>query len=130
MPQEFTYLQQILGSVFGLGQATLMASLFIVLVFRPERIRSRRLFSLACWLFGLSVLLPPILNALLGTVGAGVFTVARGNFPGSGGLGLVFVLAMGLGPVLFGLSLLFALLALVPGPRQESPFQPPKHPLE
>jgi len=128
MPSEYLFLQQLLGSVIGFGQATLMASLFLVLVFRPERIRHRGLFSLACWLFALSVLIPPVINLLLGALGGGLLANPR-NLSGTGGYGLVLAVAMGCGPILFGLSLLMALLALRPGP-PPGPFQPPKHPLD
>jgi len=129
MAQEILYLQQILGAASGLGQAALMTGLFIVLIFRPERIRSRTLFYLACWSFALSILLPAMINPLLGALGAGSLAGPRG-FPGPGGPSLISMVAIGCGPGLYGLSVLLALLALVPGPRQQTPFQPPKHPLE
>jgi len=129
MAQEILYLQQILGAASGLGQAALMTGLFIVLIFRPERIRSRTLFYLACWSFALSILLPPMINLLLGAMGAG-FVVGPRGLPGPGASSLVSMIGIGSGPGLYGLSVLLALLALVPGPRQQTPFQPPKHPLE
>ncbi len=129
MGQEIVYLQQILGAVSGLGHAALLTGLFIVLIFRPERIRSRTLFYLACWSLALSILLPPLVSLLLGAPGAGFLAGPRGYSP-PGGLSLIFMVAIGSGPVLYGVSVLLGLLALVPGPRQPSPFQPPKHPLE
>jgi Zn-dependent protease len=129
MPEEVFYLLQSLGAASGLGQAALITGLFIVLIFRPERIRSRTLFSLACWSLGLSILFPALTNPFLGALGAGLFAGARG-YPGSGGFSLISVVASGCGAALYGLSVLLGLLSLVPGPRQTSPFQPPKHPLE
>ncbi len=129
MGSEILFLQQILGAVSGLGHAALLTGLFIVVVFRPERIRSRTLFYLACWSLALSILLPSLFSLLLGAAGAGFLAGPRG-YPPPSGLSLGFILAIGCGPVLYGLSVLLALLALVPGPRTQSPFQPPKHPLE
>jgi hypothetical protein len=131
MSQELISLQQLLGAT-GWTHATLLASLFLVLVFRPERIRSRTLFYVACWCFGLSLLVSPILNVVFGALGASLFTGMRGpgGFGGPGGSVLVSLVAYLSGPVLFGLSVLLALLALVPAPGQATPFQPPKHPLE
>jgi len=125
MQQELIYLQQILGAT-GWTHATLLASLFLVLVFRPERIRSRTLFYIACWCFGLSLLISPTLNVLVSVLGSSPFGGPRGP----GGSPLVALVAYLSGPVLFGLSVLLALLALVPGPGQATQFQPPRHPLE
>jgi hypothetical protein len=135
MPDQLIYLQlfqQLFGSGTGWTHATLLASLFLVLIFRPERIRSRTLFYVACWCFALSVLVAPTLTALFSVTGWNPFAGPSGPgvFGGPGGSPLVTMVAYLSGPVLFGLSVLFGLLALVPGPRQDSPFQPPRHPLE
>jgi Zn-dependent protease len=121
MPQEYYVLQQLLRAGSGWVQATLLAGLLVVLVFRPERIRNRTLFHLACWLFALSVAIPPLLNLLFTAVGGGLF----GSMAASS---LVLAATTLAGPGLLGVSLLLALLSLMPGP--PSPFQPPKHPLE
>jgi len=126
MPQELIYLQQLLSGGTGWTQATLLASLFLVLIFRPDRIRSRTLFYVACWCFGLSLLISPTLNVLVSVLGTSPFGGPRGP----GGSPLVALVAYLSGPVLFGLAVLLALLALVPGPGQATQFQPPRHPLE
>jgi hypothetical protein len=132
MPQELIYLQQILGAGTGWTQATLLAGLFLVLIFRPERIRSRTLFYLACWCFGLSLLVSPAVTVLFSVLGLGSFVGPRapGSFGGPGGSVLLSSVAYLSGPVLFGLSVLLGLLALVPAPGRATPFQPPRHPLE
>jgi uncharacterized membrane-anchored protein YitT (DUF2179 family) len=121
MSQDLLFFQQLFGAGSGMVQATLLAGLLVVLVFRPDKIRNRTLFTWACWCLALSILLPPLLNLLFATLGSGLF----------GGMGrspLVMLGATFGGPGLLGLSLLLTLLSLMPGP--PGPFQPPRHPLE
>jgi hypothetical protein len=110
------------GSV--LIQATVFAGLLLVLVFRPERLRHQSLFLLAAIFLVLSMVVPPFSYFLASITGSGrslgpmmrtadTFTLVAANVAG---------------PMFLGLSMVFALLSLMP--RTSRPFQPPQHPLE
>ena len=76
MPEEFFYLQQLFrGSGEGWIEVTLLASLFLVLVFKPERIRNRGLFLTACLLFALAIIVPPALQLCVGLLAGSLQSV-------------------------------------------------------
>jgi len=131
MRDELFWLQQLFGDK---GQGWLAAAyllgLIVVMAYRPERIRLPGLFRWACILFALSIMVPPVLS--------GMFNLLRGI--GQGALGrprgpsdlwtILYPLLNAAGPVLLGISLICALVAISPGPRYPAPPQPPRHPLE
>ena len=116
------------GGLFGSGTAWLevvfLAFLIAIPVFRPERIRIVSMYRRAYYCFGLSIIVPSTASCLLMTVF--MPNVAGGRF-GTGssetilGAELLKVLAQA-GPVLFGISVILALAAVVPG------FIPPQNP--
>jgi hypothetical protein len=131
MEQMYIQMMYSGGGTFGgssLLTVTIIAALFLILVFKPERIQSAMLFRWACTLVGLSILLPSLVSvffsvAVMGTTGQSA----------PGGLGGVMMLLSQLsGPVMLGLSVLAAFAALRPRPAR-APIQPPvpqKHPLD
>ena len=126
--QQLLYLKQFLG---GGGQGWLLFGfllcLFAVLLFRPERIRSAGLFGWACARFALSVIAPPVLTYCYGYLQNIEGTSSR---PGGGAMSLWLPVQQLAGPLLFGLSLIFGLLALMPRSAPQSRPGPTKHPLE
>ena len=131
MPQEILFLKQLLGGGGeGWLQAAYLLGLIVLLAYRPERIRLPGLFRWACVLFALSVMVPPALTGLFGFlegIAGNAFAPTRGA-----GSAWTFVLLLlnATGPVLLGISLICALVAVSPGPQYPAPLQPPRHPLE
>jgi hypothetical protein len=100
-----------LGGVFGtteiwLGVAYLLA-MFGVLVFRPQQIENVFLFRVSYVLFGLSLIVPGVLNGLMS------LTATDGVFRGDRTLAVTVLQLTGvMGKVLLGLSIIFALSSL------------------
>jgi len=131
MRDELFILQQLFGGGNGQGwlAAAYLLGLIAVLAYRPERIRLPGLFRWACVLFALSVMVPGVLRGLfffLQGISSSAFRSSRG--PGDFWTYLYPVLNAS-GPVLLGVSLICALVAVSPGPRYPGPPQPPRHPL-
>lgn len=128
MYQEMFLLRQLLGGTSPTWICVaLLASLFLVLILRPERIRSRGLFKAACALLALSIIVPSALECLLLLVLASSglpFPGPTGSYPG------IVEVVRELGPMLLGAGVFLGLMSLIPPPSR-SPFpQPPRHPLE
>lgn len=131
MPDEWLFLRRLLGDT-GQGwlQATMLGFLFLVLAFKPDRIHNRALFRVACLLFALSLLIAPILNFALTLLADSPGPSSRG-FPGlMGGSRVTYMLITTIGPILFGISVMCALVSLIPGRRYQGPAEPARHPLE
>jgi len=131
MPQELLYLRQLLGnSGQGWLQVTLLGFLFLVLVFRPERIYNRSLFRVACLLFALSVIVPPVLTLSVSLLADGAVSSSR-NYRGMMSQAPhMLSLTATLESVLFGTSAMCGLLSLIPGRERKSPLEAAKHPLD
>lgn len=135
-----------LGGAFG-GQLWLyvayLVCLFAVIIYKPERIRNLSMYRRACYLFAISLLLPSLITLAMGTVLAGTGGAAfasrgavfaqPGMFSGQGGpnqfdgsyvMQLALQVLNAFGPVLFAISILCALISLVP-----SFIPPPEHEL-
>jgi hypothetical protein len=129
MNNELLLYRQIFGTTVEVWLAvTLLAGLFIVLIFRSERVQKWGLFRTACWLLALSVLIPPALNFLIILPG----NTASPSWQGSPLMGitpLLFCCIYLFGPILKGLSILFGLLSLIPE-TPGAPLGPARHPLE
>lgn len=130
---ELMLWKQLLGGGQDWVPTVLLGCLFLVVLWRPDRIRSLALFRVAAVLLALSVMAPSVLNVLLGLVGDG--PSLRSYRSGSGGTGVLPLLGSASGTVLLGLSILFALLSLGPGqtserPEPRDPTTPRRHPLE
>ena len=126
--QELFYLRQLLGSGQGWLQVGFLLCLFAVLLFRPERIRSPALFRLAFLLFVLSVIVPQVLTSCFGFL---QFISGGSSFrPGREATSLLVTLQSTSGPLLFGLSMILAFLALSPSSPPQRRVSPVKHPLE
>lgn len=128
MPQEIFLQQLYMNSGLVWGQTAVMVSLFLAVIYRPERIHHPGMFRWACVLLVLSLVVPSVLSVALVWSGANPNPM-RGPSP-MGASGTILALISPVGPVLFGLSVLFGLFALLPGPAIENRWQPPKHPLE
>jgi hypothetical protein len=126
------YVQMMLsGSSMGgsaLLTVTILASLFLIVVFKPERIHGPTLFRWACTLAGLSILLPPLATVFFSIVVMGLTSQGAPNDL----RGIVMSLANLSGPVMLGLSVLaaFASLRPRPAPYTAPPAVPQKHPLD
>jgi hypothetical protein len=125
--EELFYLRQLFsfGTTDWLKVAMLLG-LLAVLIYRPERVRRPAAMTCACWLFALSIVIPPVLNAL---VGIAVDTGMSTRYRSSAQSPELITLVIAVGPMLFGISVLLSLLSLVPA-RSKRPAGPAKHPLE
>ena len=137
--EELLYFRQFLGGGQGLLQAGFLVGLFLVVIFRPERIRLHSVFIMAFVLFGFSIIAPSALTALFA-----VFDAPMGSYRSSSAESrALLALQTAVGPGLFGLSVVLGLLSLIPAPRPQRRYghslpptietaelQPPKHPLE
>jgi len=114
----------LLGAGSGLLKVVFLAFLLAVPVFRPERIAAVSMYRRACLCFGLSIIVPGAVTMFM--TAAMLPVGGAGNFGNTGsaafsGLGMIQLLSA-CSPVLFGLSVIFALKAVVPG------FIPPTKP--
>lgn len=94
-----------------------LVSLFVVLIFKPERIRKLSLFQLACGLLSLSMIIPHLL----------VFVVDLSAGTGFGNRGaqntdvdLTSKIVMLAGPVTFAVAFLCAAFSLMPDGQTET----------
>ena len=129
---EEMLMRQLFGDGQGWLQATMMGCLFLVLIFRPERIQRPALFRCCCWFFALSILVPPAIYCclwLIGELGMVIRSYRSSRGPGSLTTLLLMVRNVS-GPLLIGLSFVCGFLSLGPDPRQASRPGPPRHPLE
>jgi hypothetical protein len=131
MQQNMMMLEQLLGlSGNAWLPVTMLVGLLLALIFRPNTIHNLTLFRAACWLLGLSLIAPTVINLLL--------TMASVNSYGGSPYGLAgnappFLYACGtaIGPVLQGASILCGLFSLLPpAAARHDVAGPVKHPLE
>ena len=137
--QEALYLRQMFGGGgSGWVQAVLVLCLFLVVLWKPERIRVPALFKMACMLLALSVVFPELLNSCMwfwnlmfpgsqGSRGAMGGILGRGS---SGGPGLLFIISGLSGPVLTSLTLICGLFSITPATGRAALPMRPRHPLE
>ncbi len=94
----------------GWLQVVFLAFLLAVPIFRPERIRVVSSYRGAFVCFALSIIVPSAAAVLMMNL------VSPGGVPGGGLSGIqTFQLFNAAGPVLFGISLILAMKAIVPG---------------
>jgi hypothetical protein len=124
--QELYFMRQFLGDAQGWLQVAFLLCLFAVLLLKPEKIRSAGQFRLA-WLFlVLSIVVPQLMM-----LGLGFLSVTGSySYRSSDAVSLLTALQAGSGPLLFGVALLFAFMALSPGWQSRRREAPVKHPLE
>lgn len=133
-PDQLMMMQLFGGGIMGTGAAwtkcIFLAFLLLVPILRPHQIRILSMFRRACTCFGLSLILPGIANIVLTTaIVQGAAGTPYGAVPSSGALGMTLLRVLsGAGPVLFGLSVIFALRAVVPGFIPPAPIHPPGTP--
>jgi hypothetical protein len=115
MPSELLYVQQILTQTVNVWlPVTLLVGLLTALIFKPDAISSRTLFSAACWLLGLSLIVSPMLIILIGPY-LNFTTSARGGFNTPSGLSPLLIACMNsIGPMMQGASILCGLFSLIP----------------
>jgi hypothetical protein len=126
---ELMYLRQMLGTDSWV-QAVFLAGVFLVIVFRRDHIVSPYMFRVSIILYVLSLILPITITSILQYTAS-----TRGvGFIGSGSGGELFhTLMPGVGPAVFGLSVLLCILSMLPersrypAPPQR---QPQSHPLD
>jgi len=124
-----------MGSIMMLGQMlggatrvwlefAFLISLFAVLIFRPERIRSLNLFQTACGVVALSMILPSLLVFAMDTSQKAT-AFGSGMQASSQDIGLVVKLLTAAGPILFSLAFLCAVFSLMPSvPKRETSATP------
>lgn len=94
----------------GWLQVVFLAFLFAVPIFRPERIRVVSSYRAAYMCFALSIIVPSAASVLMMNL------VSPGGVSGGGLPGIsMFQLFNAAGPVLFGISIVLAMKAIVPG---------------
>jgi hypothetical protein len=109
--------------------AVFLAGVFLVILYRRDQIVSPYMFRISIILFVLSLILPVIFTSMLQ---AGTFRRGGGFMNSAEGGALMTVFMIGVGPTVFGLSVLFCVLSLLP-PQNRYPAPPPPtlpHPLD
>ena len=108
------------GGMFSAGGGWLkvifLASLIAIPILRPERIILLSQYRRACMAFGVSIVLPGVATILMSAlITPNVVGGGMGNSLPAGILGIgLLQLLTGSGPLLFGLSIIFLLKAIVP----------------
>ncbi|MBN2577718.1 MAG: hypothetical protein JXB10_01910 [Pirellulales bacterium] len=129
-PDKLMLYRQVLGTTGDVWLAVmLLVGLFLVLIFRPERVRQWGLFQIACWLLALSVMIPPVLNVLVALTESSS-SPPWGSRSSLGRFNVIISCVYLVGPFLQGLGILFGLLSLIPTRPASTPQAPVKHPLE
>ncbi|MCX7426086.1 MAG: hypothetical protein NTW96_10765 [Planctomycetia bacterium] len=130
---QMMYLSQMFsGQGMAWVQVALLACLFAMMLFRPERIRSPWLFRWAGLFLAFSVIAPPVLWLCI-RLFVEDMSVVRSPRPMASGGGLASLLSpiqMASGPTLLGLGIICGVFALGPRAGDASRAQPPRHPLE
>ena len=106
---EWLLLQQYVGGGRVWLQVAFLVCLFGVIVFKPECIKNLSLFRKSYLLFAFSIIVPGLFAFF-----AGPLATARGGFRPGTQLDTTVQVISASGPVLFGLSIICALGALVP----------------
>jgi hypothetical protein len=132
MMLQLMYLRQLTGGE-SWTHGVFLAGVFLVVLFRRDQIISPYMFRVSIILFVLSFILPIILNTIL-QYALSSRGFMRGGFAGGDEAGAFFqVLASGTGPVLFGMSVVFCILSMLP-PQSRYPAPPQRppgpHPLD
>ena len=112
MRREDLLMMQLFGGGGSAGwlQVVFLVFLLAVPVLKPERIRVVSSYRRAYVFFALSIILPSATSFLMTTV------LSPGAAPGGGIPGIqTLQLFSASGPVLFGISLIYAIKAVVPG---------------
>ena len=99
-----------LGGGGGLLQVVYLAFLLAVPIFRPERIRVVSSFRAAYTCFGLSIIIPSAVSLMMMYVASPM----GGLGGGAAGIQPLYLLTSA-GPILFGISVILAMKAIVPG---------------
>jgi len=110
-------IKQLLGGGYTLGQVALLVCIFVVFLYRPERVRVRSLFALACVLLACSVIVPPTMSVLINFFQDDPITPFKATDKTTANL---LEMRNASGPALFGLSLLCGFASLSLAPRQQS----------
>jgi hypothetical protein len=137
--REFTEIMMVLRQMLGIDgwvAAAFLVGMFAAVIFRRDQIVSFYQFRLATILFSLALVLPvviwPILQLWDGS--GSISGSTRGATFGAGDLKmLVRVAAMAIGPVMFGLAVVFGIGSMLPREsRHPAPPDRPKqpHPLD
>jgi hypothetical protein len=105
--------------------AVFLAGVFLVILYRRDQIVSPYMFRVSVILFVLSSILPVVFTTLVQT---GAFGRGGGfmNSPEGGALFRMFLMAIG--PTLFGLSVLFCILSMLPAQNRYAAPREPQHP--
>jgi len=94
----------------GLLQVVYLAFLLAVPIFRPDRIKVVSSFRAAYTCFGLSIITPSVVSLLM------MYVASPNGGPGGGAEGIQSLyLLTAAGPILFGVSVILAMKAIVPG---------------
>lgn len=94
----------------GWLQGVYLAFLIAIPIFRPERIRVTSAYRGAYMCFALSILVPSAVSALMMSL------LPPGGVPGDGLPGIQMIqLFNAAGPILFGISIILVMKAIVPG---------------
>ncbi len=118
MGREELWMMQLLGGGGGVGwlqsgswlQVVFLAFLLAVPIFRPERIRVVSSYRGAYICFALSIIAPSAASVLMMNL------VSPGGVPGDGLSGIqTYQLFNAAGPILFGISIILVMKAIVPG---------------
>jgi hypothetical protein len=130
---EMMYLGQMIGGQ-GLAwvQVSLLACLFAMMLFRPERIRNPWLFQWAGLFLAFSVIAPPVLWLCTRLFAPDMSVVGppRSSLGGGSMASLLSSMHMASGPTLLGLGIICGVFALGPRAGDAPRPQPPRHPLE
>jgi len=110
-------LKQMVGGGHALGQVALLVCLFMVFLYRPDRVRIRLLFALSCLLLACSIIVPPTLSVLMRFFQEWPTAPFKPVHKISADL---LELRNASGPALFGLSLLCGFASLSLAPREQS----------
>ncbi|NQV26635.1 MAG: hypothetical protein HQ518_19945 [Rhodopirellula sp.] len=96
-----------------------VVSIFTILAFRPERIRSVSLLQAACGLLALSMILPSLLIFVIDeSAGSTAFGGSRTGQAKD--IGMIVKLITASGPILFALAFLCAAFSVMPAPNTNS----------
>jgi hypothetical protein len=137
--RDFTEFMMVLRQMLGIDgwvASAFLIGMFAAVVFRRDQIVSFYQFRLATILFALALVLPVVIWPMLQLWdGSGAISgSSRGSTFGAGDLKmLVRVAAMAVGPVLFGLAVVFGIGSMLPrASRHPEPPERPKqpHPLD
>jgi hypothetical protein len=120
-------LRQLLGQLSpNYAQVAMLVGLLLVVIYRPERIRLLGMFRASCVCLAVSIVLPPLVGAIVGLLVPAMSGMPRNSSDFMILIGLLNVVE----PALVAISICLGIFSLLPLLRRTTAPGPAQHPVD